>query len=347
LYEIARLSWQLRWLALRATTHVLASGGVVAARAGVADDEWDAALQAIDGHFLQSTAWQRVQRALGYPVLTERGDGWMWAASVRTGVFPRYMYTPYGPAATEHLDDALRSAAAAGRTHRVDFVRVEPASARARFALDHMHARPTDDIQPRWTWLLDLDVAEGQLRAGLSAGHRGSINAAPRKGIEIRVTRQPGDMDVFIALQRRAASQGAFSGRPAEYHRTAARVLMPTGAACLYVAEVNGRPIAAAVAFDFGRTRYYAHAVSDREGRRLSAAAPLVWSMIVDARSAGKQSFDFWGVRPDAPPGHPWSGFTQFKMAFGGRLAERGGTWDVPLRALRYSLYARLRRIRR
>jgi len=121
--------------------------------------------------------------------------------------------------------------------------------------------------------------------------------------------------------------------------RTVMEVLMPLGAAAVYTADTGGIAVAAAVCFDFGDTRYYAHAASDADaGRRLGAAAPLAWRMILDARDMGMRRFDFWGVAPGDPQ-HPWAGLTQFKMSFGGELVERGGTWDVPARPLRHRLY--------
>jgi lipid II:glycine glycyltransferase (peptidoglycan interpeptide bridge formation enzyme) len=122
---------------------------------------------------------------------------------------------------------------------------------------------------------------------------------------------------------------------------------MPLQAATMYVAEHAGEAVAAAICFDFADTRYYAHAVSDMQrGHRLGAAAPLVWTMIMDARAAGLSSFDFWGVVPDPDPRHPWAGLTRFKMAFGGGLVVRGGTWDVPVRPLRHRLYRVARGLR-
>ena len=51
---------------------MLASQNVSSAHAGVADAEWDFALQRMGGHFLQSTLWQRVQAALGHEVIWAR-----------------------------------------------------------------------------------------------------------------------------------------------------------------------------------------------------------------------------------------------------------------------------------
>jgi FemAB family len=326
---------------------VLASPDVFATRRGVAEGDWDSALLALDGHFLQSTPWQRVQSALGYEVLTARDAGWMWAAAVRGGAFPRYMYVPYGPTAGTDAVAAIGSTVSAARGASLDFVRAEPVGKDIPAALMQAGAVHTRAIQPRWTWVLDIDASEDDLRRGLSAGHRGSINAAPRRGLRFRSTRDPAEMSQFVELQRRAAARAGFSGRSERYHRTVASVLMPLGAAVLYIAEAEARAVAAALAFDFGSARYYAHAVSDPDvGRHLSAAAPLVWQMILDARAQGTQHFDFWGVVPDAPPDHAWAGFTRFKQAFGGRLVERPGTWDLPVRSTRYRAYALMRRLR-
>ncbi|MHB8489723.1 MAG: lipid II:glycine glycyltransferase FemX [Candidatus Dormibacteria bacterium] len=325
------------------------------AHAGVADAEWDFALQRMGGHFLQSTLWQRVQTALGHDVLWARDEHWMWAGAIRAGHFPRYAYLPHGPTAVSHeaMDAALQQAVNAARARSLDFVRTEPAGAAALPALLASGAHPSRSIQPRWTWVLDLTPDEAVLRRGLSAGHRGAINAAARRGLTFRASADPADIEIFLRLQERTAAAGRFRGQAQSYHRALARTLMPEHAATLYTADAAGGAVAAALCFDFSGTRYYAHAVSDPEsGRTLQAAAPLVWRMILDAREAGARRFDFWGVTPrgqtapGAPP-HPWDGFSQFKRSFGGEAVERAGTWDLGVRSLRHSLYRAAVRFRR
>ncbi|MGO8687694.1 MAG: lipid II:glycine glycyltransferase FemX [Candidatus Dormibacteria bacterium] len=312
---------------------------------GADDGEaWDRALLELDGHFLQSAAWLRVQRALGYDVLRGEGDGWQWAGAIRRGRFPRYLYIPYGPASRARTGLALADAARAAAAARLDFVRVEPTGEDAPAALRERGARPTRGIQPRFTWVLDIGTSIDTLRHGMAAGHRGPINAAPRRGISVRSSTDPASVEIFLELERRAAARAGFRGQTAGYHRVIAEVLMPLGCASLYVAETAGSPVAASICFDFGRTRYYAHAASDPDlGRRLGAGPPLVWQMILDARERGATTFDFWGVVADDDRAHPWAGFSQFKKGFGGRLLERPGTWDMPLRRLRYGLYAAIR----
>jgi hypothetical protein len=329
---------------------VLASHRVSAANAGVADAEWDSALQRMGGHFLQSTLWQRVQAALGHDVVWSRDEGWMWAGAIRAGRFPRYLYLPHGPTSVSAsaMTNALEDAVGAARARSLDFVRAEPAGDSAAAALAASGALPTRSIQPRWTWVLDLTADEAELRRGLSAGHRGAINAAPRKGLTIRVSSDPGDMEVFLRLQALTAAAGRFHGQAESYHRTVAATLMPERAASLYIAEASDEAVAAALCFDFAKTRYYAHAVSDPvSGRRLQAAAPLAWRMILDARESGTRAFDFWGITPVGAPGHAWEGFSQFKRSFGGAAVERAGTWDLGVRSFRHRLYRAAVRLRR
>jgi hypothetical protein len=332
---------------------VLASHNVSAANAGVADAEWDSALQRMGGHFLQSTLWQRVQAALGHEVIWSRDERWMWAGAIRSGRFPRYVYLPHGPTAASAaaMTDALGDAVGAARERSLDFVRAEPAGDDARAALEATRARSSRPIQPLWTWVLDLSPDEVALRKGLSAGHRGAINAASRRGLTIRSSHDPDDIEIFLQLQETTAAAGRFRGQAASYHRTVARTLLPVRAAALYIAEAAGDAVAAALCFDFAGTRYYAHAVSNPEaGRKLQAAAPLVWRMILDARESGARRFDFWGITPEAAPGggpHPWDGFSQFKRSFGGAAVVRAGTWDLGVRSMRHRLYRAAVRLRR
>jgi hypothetical protein len=333
---------------------VLASQRVSAAHAGVADAEWDSALQRMGGHFLQSTLWQRVQAALGHDVVRARNEHWMWAGAIRAGHFPRYIYLPHGPTATSAgaMTAALADAVDVARGQSLDFVRAEPAGEDALPALVASGGRPSRSIQPRWTWILDLTPDEPALRRGLSAGHRGAINAAARRGLTFHASTDPEDIEIFLRLQDRTAAAERFRGQAQSYHRAVARTLMPEHAAALYIADAAGAPVAAALCFDFSGIRYYAHAVSDPDaGRRLQAAAPLVWRMILDARAAGTRRFDFWGVSPGdhAASGahHPWDGFSQFKRSFGGEAVERAGTWDLGVRSLRHTLYRAAVRLRR
>jgi lipid II:glycine glycyltransferase (peptidoglycan interpeptide bridge formation enzyme) len=132
------------------------------------------------------------------------------------------------------------------------------------------------------------------------------------------------------------------------YLRKMMMVLEPLGVAKLFVAEHEGKVAAAAIAFDYDGTRAYAHAASHPEARKLRATAPLVWHMMMDAKKAGMGRFDLWGVAPvDAGPKHPWAGFSAFKRGFGGEEVTYSGTWELPLKPLKYKAYQAAKRVLR
>lgn len=122
---------------------------------------------------------------------------------------------------------------------------------------------------------------------------------------------------------------------------------MKAGFATLYVAELDGLPIATSLVYDYDGARYYAHAAADYEHRKLAAGAILLVQMIVDAKRAGMQSFDFWGITTSENANHPWYGFTQFKKSFGGQQVDYAGTWDLPVKKFRYLLYIAIRKFNR
>ena len=202
-------------------------------------------------------------------------------------------------------------------------------------------------VQPRHTLVLDLRRSEEELRAEMLSGRRRSINAATRKGIVIRRTREAGEVEKFIRLIHRTGERNRFDPHLDTYYRTVCTTLFGLEAASLYLAEVEGESVAGVIAFESATTGYYAHAADDPErSRQIVAAAPLAWQIVRDCRAEGRTAFDFWGVIPDDTADHPWAGFSRFKKTFGGRMITRPGTFDLPLRPLRYRAYRAAREMR-
>src|SRR5487761_1836799 len=334
--------------------------------AGVPDADWDRELLAAGGHFMQTGAWMAVQRARGEAV-HQRGEGWRWAGVVHRGRGVRYLYLPYGPSLDDasRLDGAIAAIKAAGRELGADFVRIEPDVALSsvpvvagvaagpavadtparlrtivRSALKAHGAVPTRPVQPRHTLVLDLSRSEEELRAEMQSGRRRSVNAAGRKGIQVRRTREPVEVERFIRLIGMTGERNRFDPQSDDYYRTVCSWLFAREAASLYLAEVDCATVAAVIAFETATTGYYAHAADDPErSRQIIAAAPLAWRIVLDCRAEGRRAFDFWGVIPDDRADHPWAGFSRFKKTFGGQLVTRPGTYDLALRPLRYGLY--------
>ncbi|MFN2568404.1 MAG: lipid II:glycine glycyltransferase FemX, partial [Candidatus Dormibacteria bacterium] len=243
------------------------------------------------------------------------------------------------------LGAALTGVTTVGRDRGLDFVRVEPVADVAEADLTRFGARRAPAVQPRHTWVIDLEPEESALSAQLTAGQRRNVRAAERKGLTFRRSRDPADANLFLALIGGTGARSGFRPHSDDYYRTLLEILMPLGAGCLHLAEADGRAVAAVIEFTFGDTSYYGHAAADIEmNRRLRASAPLVWSIMMQAKAAGRRHFDFWGILPEHEADHPWAGFSRFKKSFGGRLVRRAGTWEVPLKPVKYHLYTQLRR---
>ena len=202
-------------------------------------------------------------------------------------------------------------------------------------------------VQPRHTLVLDLHRSEEELRGEMLSGRRRSINAATRKGISIQRTREAVEVEEFIRLIHRTGERNRFDPHTDEYYQTVCTTLFGLGAASLYLAKAGGESVAGVIAFESATTGYYAHAADDPErSRQIVAAAPLAWQIVRDCRAEGRTAFDFWGVIPDDSADHPWAGFSRFKKTFGGRMITRPGTFDLPLRPLRYRAYRAAREMR-
>jgi lipid II:glycine glycyltransferase (peptidoglycan interpeptide bridge formation enzyme) len=151
---------------------------------------------------------------------------------------------------------------------------------------------------------------------------------------------------VLLDFLHMTAARNGFKPQSDDYLSSVARSLMPAGACTLFIAELKGEPIAAALAYDSADTRTYAHAALDDTHRKLSAGIPLLVTLMADAKDKGLKHVDLWGVAPDDEPDHKWAGFTAFKKSFGGREIAYPGTWDLPVNKFRYGAYQVARKLR-
>ncbi len=308
-------------------------------------------------NILQTEPWADFQRALGHTVLQDSGRGWSWQATIEGGRAGRYLYAPYGPIAetVEAFEAAVESLRAAAAEHGCWFVRVEPAFAAIRSGPESMSEamrrrgfRPSPrHLQPGHTQLVDLRQDEDAILKDMKSTNRNLHRNIHKKGVTFTAHTEPETISILLRFLQQTAERKGFHRQHDDYLRTAAEILMPRGAAVLYVARLEGEPIGASLVYDSDDTRTYAHASMDLEHRKLSAGIPMVVRMILDAKEKGLTTFDLFGTAPDdAGPEHEWHGFTRFKKAFGGTPVEYPGTWDLPVSTGGYAAYTTLRAAR-
>lgn len=299
--------------------------------------EWDKELYKKAGHFLQSSAWGEFQKALGKQVFFGQGEGWQCLAIIERTKFGDRIYCPYGPTCFKKssFKDAIKSLEEFAREKGAIYLRIEPVG---DFELSGL-IKSDHDIQPTLSWVKDLSKTQEELIAEMSATNRNLHRTASKKGLSFRVSEDPKDIKIFLDMIHDVAKHTGITPHDDSYYTKMAEVLLSMNAAKIYTADFEDSPIAAAFVFESLTTRYYAHAGALSQYRKLHAGSPLLTQMILDAKESGRKEFDFVGVSPPDQPNHKWAGFSKFKKSFGGDYKAYAGTWEIPIKKLKYLAY--------
>jgi lipid II:glycine glycyltransferase (peptidoglycan interpeptide bridge formation enzyme) len=311
----------------------------------ITTSQWDKSQAKLGAHFLQSSAWSAFQAALGRQTVQNESEGWSYLGILSASSKFTYLYCPYGPTILSSIGLGKAVESWKAEASGADFVRFEPVGAVTEHDLRMMGAKEVKETQPKHTLVLDLNLDEETLRSNLSSSHRNTINAAGRKGLSFRLSSGEADLKHFLRYIHATAGRNGFATHSDAYFATMVEVLEPLGAASVYIAEFEGKTVAAAIVFDYAGVRYYAHSAMDPEHRNLRIAAPFVWFLMMDAKMQGMHELDLWGIAPaGASKNHPWAGFTEFKHSFGGTEKAYLGTWELPLNPLKHMAYRTIRK---
>ncbi|GHU08045.1 FemA-like protein [Alphaproteobacteria bacterium] len=294
-------------------------------------------------NFLQTAAWGRFQDAIGREVIEKSGDGWSYLAIVEKGRFARRLYCPYGPTVenAKALKAALGDLTTEARERKLDFLRIEPVGDIKFPALSKLGlVRSHHDVQPSHTVINDVSIDPEAITAGVSQSVRRYARKAEKAGVTYSVSYDPVDIRHFIDMIHDVSTRTGMKPMSDFYFSHIASALFPTHDAGLLFAELDGRKIAAIIFYNSGETMSYAHAASYSEYRNITPATGLGLYALLFAHDEGCKWFDWHGIAPEnASKSHRWAGFTQFKLSFGGQRVERLGTWELPVRKMRYRLY--------
>ncbi|MDP3727142.1 MAG: peptidoglycan bridge formation glycyltransferase FemA/FemB family protein [bacterium] len=287
--------------------------------------------------FLQSPEWQEIQERMGRP--TRRVAGILVVRhDLPLGCHYGYVPRPVVDAAS------LRLLVEYGRSSGAIFLKIDPVEPlplpATRFAAAH-------SLQPVATLYIDCSQPDGELRAAMHPKTRYNIGLARRRGVSVRVVGSPAGDDAFGAFWRllgETADRDGFRPHPVEHYRILFNVRSNDFSNLLFLAELDGDPVAAAVVNCYrpSGTAVYLHGGSSRSHRAAMAPHFLHWHIIQYLRHAGFIQYDLGGV--DAVR---WPGVTRFKRGFGGRVHAFPPAVDIPFRALGYRLYRLQHSLRR
>lgn len=312
------------------------------------------------GAFLQSQFWGEFQKKCGSPywylgLFKEdelKGVALVLKLGLPTG--KSYLYCPKGPVfgkwdmgsgIWEVLLEKVKDIAEA---ERAIFLRFEPALINENLGdiQSQLEVTATKEVQPKSTWVLDISKSEEELLADMKQKTRYNIRLATKKKIIIRTSNEPKDIEFFFNLAQETAKRNKINTHPKNYYVKMMKSLSEHNAIKLYLAEYEGKTIAANLMLYFGRIVTYLHGGSNSEFRNLMAPYLLHWQAIQDAKKEGYQIYDFGGVSPENEADHKWAGISRFKRGFGGKQIDSVGTSDLVYNNFWYNIYKIARKFR-
>jgi lipid II:glycine glycyltransferase (peptidoglycan interpeptide bridge formation enzyme) len=169
---------------------------------------------------------------------------------------------------------------------------------------------------------------------------RYNIRLAHKKGAQVRDGGVEG-LDQFYSLYRETARRDGISIHALSYYQTlfAHCAEYPGQELRLYLADYEGRTLAAAIVLFRKTAATYLYGASSNEDRNVMAPYAVQWRAMTDAKAWGCAEYDLFGIPPGADPDHPMAGLYRFKTSFGGRIIHRSGSWDFACKRLAWRLF--------
>jgi lipid II:glycine glycyltransferase (peptidoglycan interpeptide bridge formation enzyme) len=311
-------------------------------------DQWDRFLCRCPwAHIEQSSAWASVKQAYGWKptwlwitrdgeicggasILTRRVKGLASIAYVERGP----IWYPGDRDTMKAIMDALCQFASSQRIAYLAMA-LPYFGSEALPDLESLQFRPKPNGFPpnnvgRATLLIDLTQDLDKLMAGMSMTKRQNIRRAIRKGVRVRLGDSNNDTEVMRDLMwmacRRRGTHPAPSQR--DYFHQLWRFLGTTGKMKLFIAEVDGEPVAAATTFLSGERLELWRVGWSGAHEDMNPNDLLHWEMMKWGKENGCRFFDFLHIDPEHARAilrgervkDAYSGVTEFKMAFGGQI---------------------------
>jgi peptidoglycan pentaglycine glycine transferase (the first glycine) len=155
------------------------------------------------------------------------------------------------------------------------------------------------------------------------------------------------DLPLFNQMMQVTGRRDGFGVHAPAYYRDAYEFFAPDHVA-LFIAEYEGRSLAAVMVFALGETAAYFYGASSDEERQRMPAYAVQWAAMQWAKARGCATYDLWGI-PDAPEAELEANFIgrqdglwgvyRFKRGFGGAVQRTVGAADRVYNPLTYRLY--------
>ncbi|MEK7673095.1 MAG: peptidoglycan bridge formation glycyltransferase FemA/FemB family protein [Patescibacteria group bacterium] len=270
-----------------------------------------------------------------------------------------WLYSARGPLlnyeknAQEQMDILVKEISKIAKKEKAVFYRIDPPlPANSKLKLKGFSANHYG-FQPEHTLILDLTKSHEEILAQMKPKGRYNIKLAEKKGVQIRIADPKNaaqfsqDIADYHRILLETTTRDKFHGHDSTFYKNMVETLTQANLGNLYIAEFEGKTIAAIIVTFFAKTAIYYYGVSSNEHRNVMAPYLLQWRAINDAKAKNHKEYDFLGIAPENVQNHPWAGVTDFKKKFGGEsisyLPPRDHAFNKPLYLL-YRIYKYLKK---
>ncbi len=326
-------------------------------------DTWERFTASLGGHLLQSWQWGDLKAQTGWSplrlALIEQHSQHMIATAqiLRRGAphFPLRLghlaYLPRGPvldwsqpalcsAFFTLLDAHLSRRGAIALRLEPDVDAESESGIRIAQQLHTLALQPTIPTQPVRSIILDLTPDETTLLAQLKEKWRYNVRLATRKGVTVRLATTRDDVRSWYTLLQTTSVRDHFGIHTLDYYLHAWNILAPQHGRLL-LAEHEGQLLAGIFVSLYARQAIYLYGASSNEQRQLMPNYLLQWEAIRWAKSAGANSYDFWGIPATDHTDEAMAGVYRFKSGWGGRVIQFPGAFERIYHPLLFTLAQR------
>lgn len=199
------------------------------------------------------------------------------------------------------------------------------------------------------TVLVDISKTEEEILKGMHSKHRYNIGIAQSRGATIRLAEDISDYNVFYKMLGETAIREHYYIRPRNYYLNIWQILKPLEMCEIVICEHQGKSLGTWMLLFYKDTLYYPYGGSANMDLRnkYNPGNLIGWEAIKIGKSRGCKVFDMWGATGDLEnKNHPWWGFTNFKIKFGGTLVKFMDSYDCVLNPKIYTAFTLANKIR-
>lgn len=314
----------------------------------------------MNNSFLQSRNWKEFQKSLGYKTFEVSGR---LVIKIDLPFGQSYLYSPRPVFdALKELRMFLSECEKLAKREGAFFLRYEPdvCDGKVLKKINNFSGTCVTDRQPGQTLVLDLIKNKEEILSNMKSKTRYNIRLAEKKGVEISLSSDVKDINIFYKLSEDTAKRDKIRFHDKGYYKKLAKSFGEEMR--IYTAKFNGKAIASAIMLKYKDVYYYLHGASSDKYRNVMAPYLIQWKAICDGKKAGCKWYDFWGVAPlkrlDSNnkfdiknPSHAWNGITKFKLGFvpnedNGKYLSYPGCFEVSYGKKRYFLFNMFKKVR-